>query len=168
MLVSAGPWKTTELIIDDETITVGMPYGAEMLSCRLFSSGEKVCIEGMYTDEEGNIFSGIWIEGQEYMLFETGQTISGVCSSDGEICCILNPDGDDADGTIFKNGKTWEMPEGHHFRGNNPIAVSNGDLHIGLTSMDGDAPLVWKNGKTTSLKLNGPVCNLSLSPSREK
>lgn len=162
MLVSSGPWRTTELIIEDENIAVRMPYGAEMLSCRLFSSGEKVCIEGIYTDKSGNIYSGIWIEGQEYMLFETGQSISGVCSSDHDICCILNPDADNHVGIIFKSGKTWEMPEGYHFRGNNPMIVADGDLLIGLTSINEEKPLVWKNGQTTVLKLNGPICNLSL------
>ena len=162
MLVSSGPWRTTELIIDEEKITVKLPYGAEMLSCRLFSSGQKVCIEGMYADENGNIYSGIWIEGQEYMLFETGQSIAGICSSDKDICCVLNPDAENASGIIFSNGKTWDMPDGYHFRGNNPIVVADGDLHIGLTSTNEEKPLVWKNGKTTVLKLNGPICNLSL------
>ena len=162
MLVSSGPWRTTELIIDEEKITVRLPYGAEMLSCRLFSSGQKVCIEGMYADENGNIYSGIWIEGQEYMLFETGQSIAGICSSDKDICCILNPDAENPSGIIFSNGKTWDMPDGYHFRGNNPIVVADGDLHIGLTSINEEKPLVWKNGKTTVLKLNGPICNLSL------
>ena len=162
MLVSSGPWRTTELIIDEEKITVRLPYGAEMLSCRLFSSGQKVCIEGMYADENGNIYSGIWIEGQEYMLFETGQSIAGICSSDKDICCVLNPDAENPSGIIFSNGKTWDMPDGYHFRGNNPIVVADGDLHIGLTSINEEKPLVWKNGKTTILKLNGPICNLSL------
>lgn len=161
-LVSSGPWKATELIAGEEKLAVGLPPGAAMLSCRLFPSGNRICIEGMYTDEEGNIYSGLWIEGQEYMLFETGQSIAGVCSSDQDICCILNPDADNHVGTIFKSGKTWEMPEGYYFRGNNPMIVADGDLHIGLTSINEEKALVWKNGQTTVLKLNGPICNLSL------
>ena len=161
-LVSSGPWKNTELRIGDERITVGLPYGSEMLSCRLFSSGNEVCIEGFYTDEEGNLSSGIWIEGQEYMLFETGQSIAGICSSENDICCVLNPDTYNPEGKIFKNGRTWDMPEGYHFRGNNPIFTSSGDLYIGLSSMTGSSPILWKNGTVTSVKLNGPVCNLSL------
>lgn len=162
-LVASGPWKTTELIIDDKKNVVGIPYGAEMLSCRLFPSGDKVCIEGMYSDKDGEIYSGIWVEGQEYMLFETGQSIAGVCSSEDDICCVLNPGNGNLKGKIFKSGKSWDMPEGYHFWGNNPITVSDGDLHIGLTSIKGEKPLVWQNGKSTVLKLNGPICNLSIS-----
>ena len=80
-LISSGPWKTTELIVEDERISIDLPPRSEMLSCRLFSSGNEICIEGPYADEKGNISSGIWVEGQEYMIFETGQSIAGLCSS---------------------------------------------------------------------------------------
>ena len=66
---------------EDERISIDLPPRSEMLSCRLFSSGNEICIEGLYADEKGNIFSGIWVEGQEYMIFETGQSIAGLCSS---------------------------------------------------------------------------------------
>lgn len=161
-LISSGPWKTTELIVEDERISIDLPPRSEMLSCRLFSSGNEICIEGLYADEKGNISSGIWVEGQEYMIFETGQSIAGICSSEKDICCILNPGASNITGTIFKSGKTWNMPEGYHFRGNNPIVTSDGDLFIGLSSRTGSNPILWKNGTVTEIKLNGPVCNLSL------
>lgn len=35
-LISSGPWKTTELIVEDERISIDLPPRSEMLSCRLF------------------------------------------------------------------------------------------------------------------------------------
>jgi hypothetical protein len=161
-LVSSGPWNTTELIIGTEKHSVGLPAEAEMLSCRLFPSGSGVGIEGLYETSDGNIASGIWINGQEYMRFETGRSIAGICSTEKDICCILNPDGVNTAGTIFMNGKTWDMPDGYTCTGNNPLAISDGNLYIGLTSMTDSNPVLWKNGETVNLKLNGPVCSLSV------
>ena len=161
-LVSSGPWNTTELIIGNEKHSVGLPAEAEMLSCRLFPSGSGVGIEGLYETSDGNIASGIWINGQEYMRFETGRSIAGICSTEKDICCILNPDGVNTAGTIFMNGKTWDMPDGYTCTGNNPLAISDGNLYIGLTSMTESNPVLWKNGETVNLKLNGPVCSLSV------
>ena len=161
-LVSSGPWNTTELLIGDDRTAVGLPYGSKMLSCSLFSYGSEVGVQGLYSDEEGNLSSGIWVGGHEYMLFETGQPIAGLCSSEKDICCVLNPDSAGHTGTIFKSGKSWDMPEGYHFRGNNPIVTSNGELYIGLSSTTGSNPVLWKNGNVTEIRLNGPVCNLAL------
>ena len=41
-LISSGPWKTTELIVEDERISIDLPPRSEMLSCRLFSSGNMI------------------------------------------------------------------------------------------------------------------------------
>lgn len=165
-LVSCGPWKTVELIEGAERHIVGMPQGSEMLSCRLFSKGGDVCIEGMFSDGEGNLCSGIWVQGQEYMLFETGRSVAAVCASDKDICCVLNPDSDNPEGIIFKNGKATGMPEGYTCRGENPLGVHNRSLYIALTSMTGGQPILWKDGTASQLKINGPVCSLSIGHSQ--
>ena len=162
-LVSAGPWNTVEIIHGETEKAAGLPYGAEMLSCRLFQAGDDICIEGMYSFNDEGHFSGIWVEGEQYMLFETGQTISSSCASDTDICCVLNPTADTMTGTIFKSGKTYPMPQGYSCTGNSPLAVHDGILYAGLTSRSTHRPLLWKNGKTDSLKLNGPLCSLVLS-----
>jgi len=160
--VSAGPWNTVTLIAGKEEKMVILPHGAEMTSCRLFSSGSDICIEGMYTKADGTIASGIWVEGEQYMLFETGQTISAVCSSDEDICCVLNPDEDNESGIIFKNGRSHIMPDGYRCTGSMPVAVHDGILYAALTSLTARRPVLWKDGKTDSLKLNGPVCSVTI------
>ena len=161
-LVSSGPWNTLELIEGEEKHIVGIPHGGEMLSCRLFTSGKDICVEGLFSDKEGSLCSGIWIKDQEYMLFEAGRSVTAVCASDKDICCILNPDEDNPEGIIFKNGITTKMPEGYACRGENPLAVHNRKLHIALTSMTGGEPVLWKEGTVSPLKLNGPICTLSI------
>ena len=164
--VSAGPWNTLTLISGNEERTVLMPFGAEMTSCRLFSSGDDICIEGLYTNADGTLSSGIWVEGEEYMFFETGQTISAVCSSETDICCVLNPSEGNHAGIIFKNGKAHPMPAGYICTGSAPIAVHQGTLYAALTSQTANRPLLWENGKTDSLKLNGPLCSISICTPR--
>ena len=153
-LVSSGPWKTSELIVGEERHVVGIPQGGEMLSCRLFSSGKDICVEGLFSDNEGNL------------LFETGRSVTAVYATETDICCILNPDVENPEGIIFKNGVITKMPEGYTCRGENPLTIHDGQLYIGLTSMTGGEPLLWKEGTTSTLKLNGPICTLSIaSPS---
>ena len=164
ILASSGPWNTVDLTADGKKSTVTLPHGAEMVSCHMFLSGTTVCIEGLYSSEDNSLSSGIWVGSQEYMMFETGQTISAACASDKEICCILNPDSDNTSGLIFRNGKTIQMPSGYSCQGNTPLAIHNGDLYIALTSLSGSRPLLWKNGETASLKLNGPLCNIAICP----
>ena len=164
-LTSSGPWNTVELTRDGLPIAVNLPAGAEMLSCRMFSSGEEICIEGEYSQGDSLKASGIWIMGDEYMRFETGQSISSSCSGNGDICCVLNPTADNQEGIIFKNGHFYQMPEDFICTGNNPIAVHEGILHIGLTSLSDQRPILWQDGQTTRLKLNGPICTLSVSAS---
>lgn len=160
--VSAGPWNTVTMIKGTEEKMVILPVGAEMTFCRMFPSGSDICIEGIYTREDDTIASGIWVGGEQYMLFETGQTISAICSSDDEICCALNPDKGNRSGIIFHNGMSYTMPSGYTCTGSTPLAVHDGTLYAALTSLDGSRPVIWKNGRTDSLKLNGPLCTIAI------
>jgi hypothetical protein len=45
--------------------------------------------------------------------------------------------------------------------GNNPIDMVNGILNIGLSSVTGGQPVIWKDGETQKLDINGPICTLS-------
>lgn len=161
-LVSAGPWNTMELIDGEEEKVIILPYGAEMLSCRLFAAGSSIGTEGLYSYGGDRLFSGIWIDGGQYMLFETGLTLSAVTASEEEVCCILNPESSGR-GMIFKSGRTYMMPEGYSCIGNNPAAIHEGNLYVGLSSMTGASPIIWKNNRHDTLKFNGPICSLSIS-----
>lgn len=162
-LISSGPWSTVELVCDDERKSIGMPPEASMVSCRMFVAGDDVCIEGLYNHDDGKLASGIWVKGEEYMLFETGQAVTAVCSSGEDICCVLNPDAANPSGMIFKSGKIFTMPEGYACTGNTPMALHDGNLYVGLTSTGGYRPVLWKNGITDTLRLNGPLCSVAFS-----
>jgi len=161
-LVTSGPWETMELSKGEIKVNVGIPQGAEMVASRMFSAGDDLCVEGMYC-HNGMTAGGIWVEGEEYMLFETGQSVSAVCATADDICCVLNPDQDNPAGLIFKSGRTYTMPDGYSCMGNSPSAVHDGNLYVGLTSSKGSNPLIWKDGTTQALRLNGPLCSLTFS-----
>lgn len=161
-LTSSGPWNSVEIVSDKDSRLVRLPADAEMVTCRLFAAGDDICIEGMYVHDGKEMSCGIWVEGEEYMIFETGQSISAVCASEDEICCVLNPS-DDMAGTIFKSGKIFTMPSRYACTGNTPMALNEGNLYVGLTSVEGSRPMIWKNGRSDTLRLNGPLCTLSIS-----
>ena len=47
--------------------------------------------------------------------------------------------------------------------GNNPIAMVEGILYVGLSSLQGGKPLVWKDGKMEEIDINGCICTLSVN-----
>lgn len=135
--------------------------GVDMLTCRLYSAGkslftEAVCFKG------GSCCSCLWKDGSVHMLFPEGMTTSGTCTLNEGICCVLNADRQDYGGLIFRCGDTFDIPSGYCATGSDPIAMRNGILHVGLSSMTGGKPMIWKDGNTQTLNINGPLCTLSV------
>ena len=38
----------------------------------------------------------------------------------------------------------------------------DGILNVGLSSLSGGRPLIWKDGRTTELEVNGLICTMCL------
>ncbi len=55
------------------------------------------------------------------------------------------------------------MPEGYSCIGNNPAAIHEGNLYVGLSSMTGASPIIWKDNRHDTLKFNGPICTINIS-----
>lgn len=139
--------------------SIGIPKDASMLSGNLFSAENKVGVECTYLYSDGMCESGIWVEGSEYMRFETDRSISSLCYRDGSTYCVVNPD-EDA-GLIYSAGEFYTMPENYQCMGFQPAAVNQGELYVALSSRTGERPLIWHEGQVDTLRMNGYVCSVS-------
>ena len=139
---------------------LNMPVGAKMISCSLFRAGGKLGIEGMYSLKEGGVHSAVWIDGILHAVFEKGMSISSLCAFDGGVCCALNPLRQGESGVIYRCGETYEMPKDYVCMGGGDMTMVNGILHVGLSSLKGRKPVVWKDGKVDSLSVNGYVSSI--------
>ena len=132
-----------------------------LLTCRLVSAGSSVGMEAIYSDR-GQYSSGLWKDAAKYKLFSNGMIVNGLCTWDDGICCVLNSGTAGGGGTIFRCGESFGLPIGYSVMGNNPIAMMDGILHVGLSSSSGGKPVIWKDGRITEVDINGFICTLSV------
>ena len=158
-LVSSEETGLTYLLKGVQPKSVGIPKSASMLSGSLFSAEKKIGVECSYTYSDGACESGIWVEGSEYMRFETDRSISFLCYESGKIYCVVNPD--EEQGLIYSAGDFHKIPENYQSVGYHPAAVHQGELYVALSSRTGGRPLVWCDGQVDTLKMNGYVCSIS-------
>lgn len=136
--------------------------GIDLLSSRMLSAGKRLCIEAICSS--GNSCSScLWIDAIKHKQFSNGMTTNGICTSGDGICCVLNSGYTGMTGQIFRCGENFNMPEGYAAMGNNPIDMVDGILYVGLSSLNGERPLIWKDGKTEKVDINGFICTLSVS-----
>ena len=135
--------------------------GMNMLASRLFSAGEYLGVEGICTS--GSAYSSsLWKDGVRYRQFPGNMVTNGICTSQDGICCMLNPAKAGGNGIIFRCGESLTMPSGYASMGNSPIDMMDGILYAGLSSLKGNRPILWKDGKTTELDINGMICTLTV------
>ena len=149
------------LVKGDKLSALDTPSGTDTITGRMFSAGGSIATELIYTYNHIYYSSGIWLDAKQHMLFNTGVTISGICTWDKGIYCILNSGNGHGGGTIFRCGETMNAPAGYTMMGNNPICVTDGILRIGLSSLTGGKPIIWKDGITLELDVNGYICTLT-------
>lgn len=164
-LISSTADGCVSLLRNGDRKRIGIPDSATVLSCRLFPADSLLGVECLYRYQDGRVESGIWIEGGEYMRFETGCTISYLCYSEGRVYCVLNPE--DGDGVIFDSGKVISMPEEYSCTGHRPIAVGKDGLYVALSSKNGKSPVIWHDGHLDTLNMNGYICSISFTEVQE-
>ena len=164
-LVSSTSDGRVSLLRSGDRKRIDIPDSATVLSCRLFPADSLIGVECLYRYHDGRVESGIWIEGGEYMRFETGNTISYICYSEGKVYCVLNPE--DGDGVIFDSGKVISMPEGYSCTGHRPLAVGKDALYVALSSKNGKNPVIWHDGQLDTLNMNGYICSVSFTGVQE-
>ena len=63
---------------------------------------------------------------------------------------------------IYRSGDIYDIPEGYTVMGTAPLAMVDGILHVGMTSIDGGSPAVWQDGEIKRLGFNGYISSISV------
>lgn len=153
------------LVNGDDMKALDLPDYSSLVSARILSAGSSIFTEAVIRVDDpykGVYFcSGLWKEGAQYQIFSIDRTVSAICTCDDGICCVLNSSSSKGGGTVFRCGETTSLPYGYTSMGNNPMVMVKGILNIGLTAVNGGQPVVWKDGKTEELDLNGIICTMT-------
>ena len=137
-----------------------MPYGSSIVSGQIFSVGEVMGVE-MILDSDSSLSSALWLDGRLYRSFASGMTVSSIWTGQDGVACALNAGSVLEEGLIFRMGETYKIPAGFVCLGSSPINVADGMLTAGLSSLVGSKPLLWKDGVTEELDVNGYICTVS-------
>ena len=140
-------------------LNIQIPTGYSVVSCRLFLAGESIVMEGLCRHGNGAWLSGIWINGEFKVSFPAEAISSLVVDGDG-MCCTMNPSRSGRCGLIYRSGELVEMPKNYSVIDSRCIKVIDGILHVGLSSLEGRKPVVWKDGQIDSLNINGFVSSI--------
>lgn len=135
--------------------------GIDMLTSRLLSAGKSLGVEAICLHDQ-HYSSCLWKDAVKHKQFSEDMTISAICTSGDGICCALNSGSSGIGGVIFRCGEIYTMPVDYAAMGNNPIDMMDGILHIGLSSLSGGKPVIWKDGQTEELDINGMICTLTV------
>lgn len=144
-------------------VALDMPQNSEMLACRLMAEDGHICVEGLYVRPGRSVTSGLWDEAGRSDLFDEGMTVSSICMNGDGVCCVLNGASSRLKGLIYRCGEVSDMPAGYASVGSDPAMVVDGIFHVGLSSLSGDRPVVWRDGRMTQLDINGFISTISVS-----
>ena len=146
------------VIYGEDMVAVPIPGTFPLISCSLFDAGGSPGVEIVYGNSSGTMtYSTLWVDGKILVTFPLRRTVAALGSSDDGVYCAVNPLGDTQDGIIYRCGESYQMPDGYVVMGSAGMAMVNGILHVGLSSLEGRKPLVWKDGQTDSLNINGYI-----------
>ncbi len=140
---------------------MNMPESSKLLTCSIICDDESLYVEGLYFRDGRPLTSGLWKENGEMYMFADGMTASSVCMGGDGVCCVLNSPSPLKQGIIYRCGETYSMPSGYASVGGSPAIVIDGILHVGLSSLSGAHPLIWKDGETDMLRINGFISTIS-------
>ncbi|MBQ6879865.1 MAG: hypothetical protein IJN52_06635 [Bacteroidales bacterium] len=144
-------------------VALDMPQNSEMLACRLMAEDGHICVEGLYVRPGRSVTSGLWDEAGRSDLFDEGMTVSSICMNGDGVCCVLNGASSRLKGLIYRYGEVSDMPAGYASVGSDPAMVVDGIFHVGLSSLSGDRPMIWRDGRMTQLDINGFISTISVS-----
>ena len=157
----------TYIVKGGQSKVVTIPRQTEMLSCRMFQADGNIGVECAYLYPDGTCGGGIWVEGSEFLRFESGRLISYMSYLGGKAYCVMNSAGstasNDSVGMIFDAGEIYRMPEGYMCIGYRPAAVHDGEFYVALSSREKEMPVIWHDGQYDALRMNGYVCSITFA-----
>lgn len=152
--------NTPVAICGEKMSAIALPNTASMLACRFVPVSGKLFVEGVFTSDGHTLRSALWKEGVMYKAFGPGYTVSSLCTWQDGLCCILNSAAAGASARIFRFGEISDVPDGYVPAGGSPLAVVDGILYVGLSSVYGKKPAVWKDGSVQELDMNGYIASI--------
>lgn len=150
------------LVCGDDMYMMDFPLSTKVTSCCFVpTEGGDVLMEGVFSTPSGILTSGLWSKGQRECMFPTGMTVWASYVDDGGISCLLSHYST-GNLKISRCGELCPLPEGYTVMGTAPLAMADGILHVGLTSLEGAEPAVWMDGEIKKLGFNGYISSISV------
>lgn len=149
------------LIRGESMEALEMPLGMDFLTGRMSVSDSELCVEGVMSGSGFPLTGLLWVGGRLQHIFEAGMTVSSICVQGDGVSCMLNPKSMESGGRIYRCGELFDMPSGYVSMGGCTMTMVNGILNAGLSSLDGDMPLIWKDGVLDTLGINGYVTSVT-------
>ena len=143
------------LIRSDEIVGLSSPDSSSLLSFRFLPGGD-----GCYVETVGGspaMTSYLWNGTKSVFKSVSGFTIFSCCIDEEGICGVLVPSLRTLPPKIFQNERIWSVPEGYWPMGTSVSAMVNGILCVGLSSLTGGRPALWKDGELHPLEINGYI-----------
>lgn len=147
-------------VCGEKMSAISLPNSASMLACRFVPVSGKLFVEGVFTADGHTLQSGLWTNGVLYRMFAPGYTVSSLCTWQDDLCCLLNSAASGAVAGISRFGDVSAVPDGYVPAGSSPLAVVDGILYVGLSSVTGGKPVVWKDGVVQELDINGYISSI--------
>ena len=148
------------LFMDGIMNALMMPEDAEPLSFRMMTGDGHLFWEGLFVASDNTVASALWLDPGKFTAFADGMVANSCFVSGDGICCAFNPSS--LRGVIYRSGEEYFMPWGYAVMGTDCGAMVNGILHIGLSSVEGGRPNVWKDGKLEPLDVCGYISSVSV------
>ena len=144
------------LVSSQGMTTLQMPSSMTVVSCRMNILEGGICVEGVLAD--GNqVQSVLWGTDFQYSLFPKGMTFSALCHGEDGLHCTMNPAFGMGAGLIFRGGESLEIPAGYACMSRSAMDFASGMLTVGLSSLKGEAPALWVDGRLKNLDINGYI-----------
>jgi hypothetical protein len=80
---------------------------------------------------------------------------------DGGVSCLLSHYAT-GDLKISRCGEICDLPQGYTVMGTVPLAMADGILYVGMTSLAGGEPAVWMDGEVKELGFNGYISSIAV------
>ena len=136
--------------------------GYDPLDLKILDGEENMYMEGVLTSPDGMLVTAFWDRPGHIMAPDDGYIASSRCISGDGMSFTFNPMRESDKGLIFRCGEEMIMPSGYYVMGGDCAAVADGILHVGLSSPDGEHPMIWKDGQTEFLDISGYIASVSV------
>ena len=145
------------LVAGHSMLQLSLPVGASLVSCKIFKSGQSLGVEGICRFRSGMHCNMVWLDGDTLYVSMRKGNIAAVQTAGDGVFFVMNPPYRDVAGSIYRSGELSDMPVGYTVMGDDCVMIRDGILYVGLSSLDGRKPIVWKDGIVDSLNINGYI-----------